>query len=154
MNYFKIIRDLYRLKKQADLNIEEMHLLQERKLKVLLHYAWEHSAYYRRTFEHAGIRENQLDTLPLSCFPTLDKGLLLGHFNELVTEPEVTQEELRRFDAEVSADRNLIKTTTISCILPAAPELRGTLFMTRRHGAICFLVLSGALCGICPCRRF
>lgn len=109
MNYFKTVRDLYRLKKQANLNIEEMHMLQERKLKALLHYAWEHSAYYRRTFEHAGIRENQLDTLPLSCFPTLDKGLLLGHFNELVTEPEVTQEELRKFDTEVSADRKPYK---------------------------------------------
>lgn len=109
MHYFETIRDLYRLKKQANLNIEQMHTLQERKLKELLHYAWDHSTYYRRTFEHAGIEENQLDTLPLSCFPTLDKGLLLGHFNELITDPKVTQEELRKFDAEVSVDRKPYK---------------------------------------------
>lgn len=109
MNYFKTMRDLYRLKKQANLDIEQMHTLQERKLRTLLHYAWKHSTYYHRTFEHAGIQENQLDTLPLSCFPTLDKGLLLEHFNELVTVPQLTQEELRKFDAEVSVDRKPYK---------------------------------------------
>lgn len=109
MNYLKIVQNLYRLKNQANLNIEQMHTLQEKKLRTLLHYAWEHSMYYRRTFEHAGIREEQLDELPLSCFPTIDKGLLLEHFNELVTEPELRQEEIRRFDAEKAVDRKPYK---------------------------------------------
>lgn len=109
MNYLKIVQNLYRLKKQANLNIEQMHTLQEKKLRTLLHYAWEHSMYYRRTFERAGIREEQLDELPLSCFPTIDKGLLLEHFNELVTEPELRQEEIRRFDTEKAVDRKPYK---------------------------------------------
>ena len=109
MNYLKIVQNLYRLKKQANLNIEQMHTLQEKKLRTLLHYAWEHSMYYRRTLERAGIREEQLDELPLSCFPTIDKGLLLEHFNELVTEPELRQEEIRRFDTEKAVDRKPYK---------------------------------------------
>lgn len=106
MNYLKTLTELYRMKKQTRLSPENMKKLQDVKLRKLLHYVWNHSVYYRRTFEHAGITEDQLDELPLSCFPTLDKKLLLEHFDELITLPDVTQEDLRRFDEATEADRN------------------------------------------------
>ena len=105
MNYLKTLVDLYRLKRQAGFSTERMRKLQNQKLRRMLHYAWEHSAYYRRTFQAAGITEEQLDELPLSCFPTLDKKILLEHFDELVTVPDITQQELRRFDEEQNANR-------------------------------------------------
>ena len=82
-----------------------MRSLQDGKLRNLLRFAWEHSAYYRAAFEKAGITEEQLDTLPLSCFPTIDKQMLLEHFDELVTVPDLKQENLREFDAGEAADR-------------------------------------------------
>lgn len=105
MNYFKTLVKLYRIKKQTKMSAGKMRMLQEKKLRKMLHHAWEHSAYYRRTFEEAGIKEDQLDQLPLSCFPTIDKKRLLEHFDELVTLPGITQRELREFDARQSADR-------------------------------------------------
>ena len=69
MNYLKILIDLYRLKKNVKLSAKEMHSLQNKKLRRLLRFAWEHSAYYRVAFENAGITKEQLYTLPLSCFP-------------------------------------------------------------------------------------
>lgn len=105
MNYLKTLTELYRMKQQAKFSTEKMKKLQDGKLRRLLHYAWNHSVYYRRTFEHAGITEEQLDELPLSCFPTLDKRILLEHFDELITLSDVSQEELRKFDEEIEADR-------------------------------------------------
>ncbi len=105
MNYLKTLMDLYRLKRNVKLSKEKMRSLQDRKLRKLLRSAWEHSSYYRMTFENAGITEEQLDTLPLSCFPTIDKQELLEHFDELVTVPDLKQENLRKFDAEEKADR-------------------------------------------------
>lgn len=105
MNYLKTLLELSRLRKQTKFSPGRIKELQNQKLRRLLHYAWEHSAYYRRTFELAGIRENQLDSLPLSCFPTIDKQVLLTHFDELITLPEVTQRELRKFDEETAPDR-------------------------------------------------
>lgn len=87
------------------LSAEKMRSLQNGKLRKLLRFAWEHSAYYRAVFERAGITEEQLDTLPLSCFPTIDKQALLEHFDELVTVPDLKQENLREFDAGEAADR-------------------------------------------------
>ena len=46
---------------------------------------------------------------PLSAFPTLDKATLLERFDSLITVPDVTQAELRRFDAEQAADRKSYK---------------------------------------------
>lgn len=105
MNYIKILMDLYRLKKNVKLSAKKMHSLQDKKLRRLLRFAWEHSAYYRAAFEDAGITKEQLDTLPLSCFPSIDKQVLLEHFDELVTVPDLKQEDLRKFDAEEAADR-------------------------------------------------
>ena len=105
MNYLKTLTDLYRLKKNMKLSAEKLRSLQNGKLRKLLRFAWEHSSYYRAVFERAGITEEQLDTLPLSCFPTIDKQALLEHFDELVTVPDLKQENLREFDAGEAADR-------------------------------------------------
>ena len=105
MNYLKTLTDLYRLKKNMKLSAEKMRSLQNGKLRKLLRFAWEHSSYYRAIFERAGITEEQLDTLPLSCFPTIDKQALLEHFDELVTVSDLKQENLREFDAGEAADR-------------------------------------------------
>lgn len=105
MNYLKTLLDLYRLKKNVHLSADRIQSLQNAKLRKLLRFAWENSSYYRMAFESAGIAEKQLDTLPLSCFPTIDKQALLWHFDELVTEPDLKQEELRRFDAIEEAGR-------------------------------------------------
>ena len=105
MNYLKTLTDLYRLKKNAKLSAKKMKSLQDGKLRKLLRFAWEHSAYYRSAFEDAGITEEQLGTLPLSCFPTIDKQKFLEHFDELVTVPDLKQEGLRKFDAGEAVDR-------------------------------------------------
>ena len=105
MNYLKTLTDLYRLKKNMKISAEKMRSLQNGKLRKLLRFAWEHSSYYRAIFERAGITEEQLDTLPLSCFPTIDKQALLEHFDELVTVSDLKQENLREFDAGEAADR-------------------------------------------------
>ena len=105
MNYLKTLTDLYRLKKNVKLSAEKMRSLQNGKLRKLLRFAWEHSVYYRAVFERAGITEEQLDTLSLSCFPTIDKQAFLEHFDELVTVPDLKQEKLREFDAREAANR-------------------------------------------------
>lgn len=100
MNYAKVLLDLYGLKRNEKKSVKQMKQMQEKKLRRLLHFAWEHSDFYKKSFERAGIKEEQLSTLPLSAFPTIDKNILMEHFDELVTVPDLKQEELRKFDAE------------------------------------------------------
>ena len=105
MNYVKILINLWKLKRNEKMTKEQMQRLQKEKLQKLLTHAWQHSAYYRRTFEEHGITEEQLTKLPISAFPSIDKGILLEHFDELVTDSGLKQEELRAFDEKTSVNR-------------------------------------------------
>lgn len=104
MNYAKLLLDLYRLKQNEKKSAEQMKEIQEEKLRKLLMFAWEHSRFYRRIFSEAGITREQLSELPLSAFPSINKKMLMEHFEELVTVDGISQEELRRFDAKKSLD--------------------------------------------------
>lgn len=105
MNVVKTLHELMSFIKNTHMTAGQMKARQEQRLRFLLHYVWDHSAFYRRTFEKAGITEQQLDSLPLSTFPTIDKTVLMEHFDELITVQDLHQEDLRKFDAETQADR-------------------------------------------------
>lgn len=109
MNYAKVFVDLYKLKRNEKKSVNQMKDIQEKKLRKLLSYAWKHSDYYRRTFADAGITEKQLFTLPLSAFPSINKKTLIEHFDELITVPDVRQEELRNFDTEENMDQKTFR---------------------------------------------
>ncbi len=100
MNYFNLLRELSVLKGNEKKTAAQIRALQEKKLRTLLKYAYEHSDYYRETFAAAGVTAETVNTLPLSAFPTTDKAALLKNFDKLITVSDLTQEELRRFDAE------------------------------------------------------
>ena len=70
MNVVKTLHELMSIIKNTHMTAGQMKARQEQKLRLLLHYVWEHSAFYRRTFEKAGITEEQLDSRPLSVFPS------------------------------------------------------------------------------------
>lgn len=109
MNYLNLLWNLYQLKRNTGKGREDIKKLREKKLRKLLAYAYDHSAYYHRVFEEAGITGKQIAIMPLSAFPVLDKQLLMEHFDELVTVPDLKQEDLRRFDAQESTDQKLFK---------------------------------------------
>lgn len=98
MEYWSLLRNFFRLRGNGKKSRSEIRRIQERRLRELLAHAYEHSAYYRRTFEKAGITGEQLKTIPVAQLPTIDKRTLLEHFHELVTDPGLDQEALRRFD--------------------------------------------------------
>lgn len=109
MRYVKLLWDLYQLKRNTKKSAARIQKLQEDKLQKVLTYAYQHSAYYRRTFEENGITKENIFKMPLSSFPTIDKIQLLEHFDELITVSNLNQEELRRFDEENTTDRRPLK---------------------------------------------
>lgn len=100
MNGIKMMWELWKLKRNEKKSATEISALQDKKLKKLLHYAYEHSTYYRNSFERAGITAETIDSTPLLDFPVIDKSVLMSQFEEIVTVPELTQEEIGRFDEQ------------------------------------------------------
>lgn len=102
MEYLKLLLELWQLKKNEKKSREEIIEIRDKKLRRILLYAYDHSVYYKTTFEQAGLDRNSIQTAPLSAFPTIDKKILLEHFDEMITVNDVSQEALRRFDREDS----------------------------------------------------
>lgn len=109
MNTLKLLFELARLKRNERKSPAQIKKLQKKKLRRLLVYAFHHSSYHHRAFVRAGIDEGNVRTAPLSAFPVMDKQILLQHFDDIITVPDLTQEELRRFDAETAPDRKPYK---------------------------------------------
>ena len=106
MGRCRLLWDLFQLKRNEHKTREQIRTLQDKKLRKLLYYAYDHSTYYRKTFEQKGITREHIDRLPLSAFPTMDKKMLMEHFDEIVTVPDIRQEEFRKFDEIVSPVAN------------------------------------------------
>lgn len=100
MGRLSLLRDLYSLRRNAACSRPKIEALQDRKMRHILKYAYEHSAFYRRTFEEAGITGENIDKMPFHQFPSIDKDALMEHFDELVTVSGLRQEEIIRFDEE------------------------------------------------------
>jgi len=109
MNTFRLLQKLAELKRNEKVSASQLRQMQEHQLRAILSHAYKHSPYYKAAFEAAGLSAETVETAPLSVFPTLDKATLLSRFDEIVTVPDVTQEELRRFDAAEAADRKPYK---------------------------------------------
>lgn len=109
MNYFWLLCELYRQKRNTKRSRNQVLKLQKKKLHAILHYAYRHSEYYRRTFDAAGITDVTIDTVPLSAFPSIDKTTLLTAFDELVTVSDVSQADIRTFDEQEQTERKLYK---------------------------------------------
>ncbi len=142
MRNFNLLWNLYQLKRNEHKTKEQVKAIQEKKLHRLLKIAYEHSPYYHKAFKEAGITEENLLNLPLSAFPTMDKDILMEHFEEIITKPELTQKE-----------KNFWK-NIISSILLGVQDFPNILYMTTGHGSRCCLGLFEELYGICPCLRF
>lgn len=103
MGRLKLLWDLYGLRRNAVGSKRKMEELQGRKMRHILRYAYEHSAFYHRTFEEEGITGENVETVPFHRFPAIDKDILMEHFDELVTVSGLKQEEIARFDGEQDA---------------------------------------------------
>lgn len=105
MGYFNLLWNLYQLKRNEHKTREQIKMIQEKKLRRLLHYAYDHSLYYHQSFKEYGITKEQISSLPISSFPKMDKTILMKHFNKIVTTTELTQEELWKFDENTNAEQ-------------------------------------------------
>lgn len=109
MGYLNLLWNLYQLKRNTSKTRAQIKSIQENKLRKLLNYAYENSKYYRTSFEKAGITKEQIKDTPISFFPIMDKSILLENFDDIVTEKDLKQEDLRKFDLEESIKNELFR---------------------------------------------
>lgn len=109
MNYINLLLQLYQLKRNTTMTRKNMIALQQKKLRQILKYAYHHSEYYHKTFIKAGITSKNIDTIPLSKFPTINKTTLIQNFDSIVTQKDLSQQDLIDFDNDKNKDKKTFK---------------------------------------------
>lgn len=109
MDYLNLLWNYYQMRRNISKTKTQIKHLQEYKLRNLLQYTYENSDYYKKTFQEAGITKENINDVPISSFPVIDKNILLEHFDEIVTVHDLTQNDLRNFDEEEAVDKNVFK---------------------------------------------
>ena len=149
MGYIRLLWDLYQLKRNTAKSEEQIKTLQDKKLRKMLRYAYQHSEYYRRTFAQAGISKENIDKIPLKQFPVITKELLMQNFDELVTDPKIKQEELRKFDeSPVSRTENYLGRYHIIHSSGSTGIPRYFVYDDKAWGQMLLGIIRGALWGM------
>ena len=109
MGQCRLLWNLFGLKRNEHKTRNQVQVLQDKKLRKLLYYAYDHSAYYKENFERNGITREKIGEFPLSAFPMIDKNSFMEHFDEIVTVTDICQKELRKFDEMTLPDKKLFQ---------------------------------------------
>lgn len=105
MNYISLLYRLFQLKSNTKKSRKRILNIQNRKLRKVLQYAYEHSPYYYRVFNENGIDESNIATAPISSFPTIDKATFIENFEEIITTHDLNQNLLQEFDEKTKLDQ-------------------------------------------------
>lgn len=97
-----VITKFLELRKNLTLSQKRLQKLQQKKLKEILRFAYNHSVFYQRTFEQAGINAANIDSTPIDKFPVINKQTLFENFAEVVTDESLKQ----KLSAASSEEKN------------------------------------------------
>ena len=67
----------------------------------LLRHAWHRSRFYRDLYSASGIKEGDLESVQPENLPTVDKKILMEHWDRVVTDPRLLKEKLFRWVDQV-----------------------------------------------------
>ncbi len=98
MKYLVLLFQLIRSKNMKKKSPERIRKIQEKRLTKLLKYVYHNSAYYHNLFTKAGISEKNIGKSKLQSIPVTDKKTFFENFDAIVTQNDITQEEIREFD--------------------------------------------------------
>jgi phenylacetate-CoA ligase len=91
------------LKKAECMPPQEIQLLRERRLHRILRHALAKSEFYKDHYEKHGIGLDDVDRVPLSALPTINKKIMMENFDGFVCDPTLKKAELEGFVSDPSS---------------------------------------------------
>lgn len=104
MNLIKFAYAFFTIESHTSKRAEKIKKIQDKSLRKLLLYAYDHSKYYRDLYDKSKIKREELKTIPISKLPSIDKKIFMKNFDDILTTKEITQQDLRNFDKEKSLE--------------------------------------------------
>jgi amino acid adenylation domain-containing protein len=99
---------------------------------ALLRHAWRHSRFYRDLYSGIGIKERDLDEVRPEHLPTVDRKVLMEHFDDVVTDPRLTRDVLARWVEDVADPELDYLDAFVVCTSSGSSGTRGIFACSRR----------------------
>ncbi len=103
MSVPRFLSALRTVHKAESLDSGQVVRLQEARFRKLLKHAFEKSRFYRDFYRQHGIAERDLDSVPPEDLPVIDKNIMMEHYDDFVTDPNLKRDDLERFINESSS---------------------------------------------------
>jgi phenylacetate-coenzyme A ligase PaaK-like adenylate-forming protein len=100
MHYASFFKGKFQSDRLRQAPKEQIEAYRERAFRETLKHAFRHSLFYRSHYQSNGIFERHLDSVRMTDLPEVSKKVLMDHFDEVVTRPEVNREALTKFFRE------------------------------------------------------
>ncbi|DAC73124.1 MAG TPA: hypothetical protein DSN98_01585 [Thermoplasmata archaeon] len=100
MSTFTLVRSYLAMRRNEKKSRENILRLQQKKFRALLQHAFQHSRFYHDLYTSAGITSESIKTVDIEDLPIVDKDILMEHFDEVMTQRDVTKKGVQKFIQE------------------------------------------------------
>jgi phenylacetate-CoA ligase len=97
MPILNLLKNMRRLRKAEELSVEQVRSLRESRFKSLLKHALQKSKFYQRYYAEHGITSEKLNQVTLQDLPTINKTIMMEHYDDFVCDPALKREDLEKF---------------------------------------------------------
>jgi len=99
MSILRVLSKVYQTVRGESLTQEQLREVQRIRLRKLLHHTLSRSRFYSHLYAESGITQDNIDEIELEDLPVVDKGLLMGNFDDVVCSEELKRDQLEAFVA-------------------------------------------------------
>ncbi|MCW3465042.1 phenylacetate--CoA ligase family protein [Chitinophaga nivalis] len=89
--------DIYRAKRAEKLSQEQVAQLQHNRFQALVKHVIGNSRFYRTYYGDHGITADKIGKVELEALPTINKALMMEHFDDFVCDPRLKKAALEQF---------------------------------------------------------
>lgn len=102
MSIFNLLTKIQQVKNAERLNAQQIRLLQEKRFKDLIKHVLEKSRFYKTYYQEHGITADKVDKITLYDLPTINKKIMMEHYDDFVCDPTLKREDLEKFIGDPS----------------------------------------------------
>lgn len=97
MSFLRTLNYYFSLRKNLKKSRNEILHLRERKFRKIIKYAYKNIPFYNEYYTSHGIKEKDLNSIPISELPIINKNILMNNFEKFFIDKRITKNKVAEF---------------------------------------------------------
>lgn len=108
-SFLFLLNEILKAKRRACFSQYQLKEYQQSEFRKILKYVYENSFFYRELYNSYGIKFKDLDYIPITDLPFIDKELVMNNFDSIICDQNISKKRLEDFLAVDHDYRHLYK---------------------------------------------